>query len=309
MKRVTRYGVAGFVRNGFISLAAVLIMCVTLFMIANIMLSNAAMKSTLQDLTNKVDITVYFTTTADEGAIAALQNSLKALPQVASVNYVSQDQALADFRKRHANDQLTLQALDELGANPLGASLEVRAKETTQYESIAKYLDAQQKSGNGIGSIIDKVNFSENKTAIDRLTAIINSSESNDLAKALVLAISSLVIAFNTIRLAIYTARDEIGVMNLVGANHWYVRGPFMVAGVMYGVVSAVIVLALLYPILLFHPVLIGLDPTSELLFGSFNSFGYFTAHFLLFFGIMMTTGVVLGASSSFLAVRRYLHS
>ncbi len=306
-KRVARYGFVGFVRNGFVSLSAILMMTIMLFMLVNIMISNAAMTATLQDLTNKVDVTVYFQTNAAQEQIEQIQKSLQALPEVASIAYLSREQALADFRERHKNDQLTIQALDELGENPLGASIEVRAKQTSQYEGIAKYLQAQQDSQTGAGAAIDKINFYQNKTAIDRLTKIIDTSERNGVAKTVFLAISALLIVLNTIRLAIYTSRDEIGVMNLVGASRWYVRGPFMVAGVLYGVVSSVVVLILLYPILLYHPVLIGLDPTTELLFGSFNSFGYYTAHFLLFFGVLMGTSIALGALSSYLAVRRYL--
>jgi len=204
-------------------------------------------------------------------------------------------------------DQLTIQALDELAENPLGASLEVRAKQTSQYESIAKFLEEQQ--GSGAAASIDKVNFYQNKTAIDRLTNIIETSRRLGIGIALVLGIATLLISFNTIRLAIYTAREEIGVMNIVGAGHWYVRGPFMVAGVLYGLVSSIVVLILLYPILLYRPVLIGLDPTTELLFGSFNSFEYYTAHFLLFFVVLTGTAVALGALSPYLAVRRYLHT
>ena len=309
IKRIARYGFVGFVRNGFVSLSAILMMTIMSFMLVNIMISNAAMTATLQDLTNKVDVTVYFRTNATQDHIEQIQKSLKTLPEVASIAYVSREQALADFRERHKNDQLTIQALDELGANPLGAALEVRAKQTSQYEGIAKYLQAQQDSQVDAGVAIDKVNFYQNKTAIDRLTKIIDTSEKNGIAKTIFLAISALLIVLNTIRLAIYTARDEIGVMNLVGAGQWYVRGPFMVAGVLYGIVSSVIVLILLYPILFYHPVLIGLDPTTELLFGSFNSFAYYTSHFLLFFAVLTGTGIALGALSSYLAVRRYLNS
>ncbi len=98
MKRVTRYGIAGFVRNGFISLAAILIMTITLFVIAGLMMSAAALDSTLNQLTNKVDVTVYFTPTATLDQITTVQNSLKALPEVASVKYVSREEALAEFQ-------------------------------------------------------------------------------------------------------------------------------------------------------------------------------------------------------------------
>lgn len=300
-KRVARYGVAGFVRNGFISLAAVIILSITLFVVSCLMIAGAALSNTLTELTNKVDVSVYFTTSATEENAMEIRRSLEALPEVASVTYVSREQALADFRERHANDQLTIQALDELGENPFGASLEVRAKETSQYESIAKYLSAQQESGSGAGAHIDKVNFYQNKTAINRLTNIIDTSRTLGFAVAVVLGIASVLIAFNTIRLAIYTSRDEIGVMNLVGANRWYVRGPFMIAGILYGVSAAVLVLLLLYPLTIW------LGPASERFLGTFNVFDYFTAQFPLIFLVLMASGIALGSLSSYLAVRRYL--
>ncbi len=300
-KRVMRYGVAGFVRNGFVSLAAILIMTITLFVLAGLMIGGAALNATLTSLTEKVDVSVYFTTAAPENNIREIESQLKALPEVASVTYVTREEALAAFRERHKNDQLTLQALDELGENPLGASLEIRAKETSQYESIATYLNNKQSAGEGAGASIDKVNFFQNKTAIDRLTNIIETSQRLGIAIAVFFILASVLISFNTIRLAIYTSRDEIGVMNLVGAAQWYVRGPFMIAGVLYGAVAGVVVLLLLYP------VTIWLGPGSERFIGSFNVFHYFTSSFVLIFFVVMGSGVALGALSSYLAVRRYL--
>ena len=302
-KRVARYGLIGFIRNGFVSLAAILVMGVTLFVIATLLISGAALSSVLHQLSDNVDVTVYFTTTASEDQMMQLQKSVQALPQVASVSFVTRDQALAAFQERHKNDQLTMQALQELGGNPLGASLEIRAKQTSQYETIAQYLTAQQTSGTDAGSAIDTVNFYQNKTAIDRLTSVIDTSRTAGFGVALILALSSLLIAFNTIRLAIYTARDEIGVMNLVGASHWYVRGPFVVAGVLYGVISGLIVLIVLYPLTAW------IGPGSERFFGSFNVFTYFVTAFPLIFLAVMGSGIGLGALSSYLAVRRYLHS
>ncbi|MEN9561096.1 MAG: hypothetical protein RIQ56_369, partial [Candidatus Parcubacteria bacterium] len=222
-KRVARYGLIGFIRNGFISLAAVVIMTITLFVIASLLISGAALDSVLKQLTDKVDVTVYFTTDAPVEQMEQLQESLKSLPEVKAVTYVTREQALEQFRERHKNDPLTIQALDELGANPLGASLEVRAKDPSQYESIAKFLESVQENQVG-GAAIDKVNFYQNKAAIDKLSEIIETSRSIGIAVSIILGLASILIAFNTIRLAIYTSRDEIGVMNLVGASHWYVR-------------------------------------------------------------------------------------
>ncbi len=272
-------------------------------MLAGLIISAAALDSTLKQLTEKVDVTVYFTPAASLDQITGIQNSLKALPEVASIKYVSREEALAEFTERHKNDQLTLQALEELADNPLGAALEIRAKQTSQYESIATYLQDQASAQTGSSAFIDKVNYFQNKAAIDRLTNIIQTSQRLGIAITIVLAVSSVLIAFNTIRLAIYTARDEIGVMNLVGAGHWYVRGPFMVAGILYGIVSAIIVLLVLYPITIW------LGPGSEKFLGSFNVFTYYTEAFPLMFLALMGAGIGIGALSSYLAVRRYLRA
>jgi cell division transport system permease protein len=298
-KRVARYGLVSFIRNGFISLAAVLIMTITLFVVAALLLAGAALNSVLTTLTEQVDVTVYFSPSATMDQIAQIQQQLTALPQVATTTYISRDQALAAFQARHAGDQLTMQALQELGDNPLGAALEVRAKDTNQYETIAKYLESQQ--GVGAGTAIDKVNYQQNQTAINRLSNIIDTSRKLGAGIALFLAAASLLITFNTIRLAIYTARDEIGVMNLVGAGRWYVRGPFIVAGILYGLISGLIVMIVLYPLTL------SFGGSSQAFFGSFNVFTYFTGNFLLFFFTIFGCGIALGALSSYLAVRRYL--
>ncbi len=297
-KRVARYGLIGFIRNGFVSLAAVFIMMITLFVIAVLMISGAALQATLQELVGKVDVNVYFTTEAGEEQVLAIKGDLERLPEVAGVEYTSREQALAEFRERHANEQTTIQALDQLAGNPLGASLAIRAKDTSQYAAIAEFLEVR---GAETG-IISKVNFYQNKTAIDRLSSIIETSRKVSIAAALFLAGASVLIAFNTIRLAIYTSRDEIGVMNLVGAAHWYVRGPFVVAGVLYGLISGIVVMLVLYPLAIW------LGPPSEAFFGSFNVFNYYVGQFPAIFFSIVGTGVLLGALSSFLAVRRYLH-
>ena len=300
IKRVARYGLIGFIRNGFVSLAAVFIMTITLFVLVWIVIAGAALSSTLTSIQNQVDVSVYFTPQATADQISLVQQQVAALPEVASTTLISPDQALAQFQARHANDQLTMQALQELGANPLGAQLEVRAKDTTQYAAIAKFLqDLQANTDQGAG--IDKVNYQQNETAIGRLSSIINASRTLGAAVGIILAVASLLIIFNTIRLAIYTARDEIGVMNLVGAGTWYVRGPFMVAGILYGVVSALIVLLAMYPLTL------SFGPASQQFFGTFNVFTYFTTNFAFLLLVVLGSGIALGALSSFLAVRRYL--
>lgn len=277
-------------------------MTVTLFIFGSVLFLGAMLNASLEEIKDKVDINVYFITTAPPEEILSLKDSLLALSEVESVEYVSRDEALERFRLRHENDQLTLQALEELGENPLGANLNIKAKETSQYEGIAAFLESESALRSGEEApIIDKANYFQNKIAIDKLTTIIESSETFGLVVIIVLVISSIIITFNTIRLAIYTSRDEISVMRLVGASNMYIRGPFVFEGIMYGVVAASITLALFYPITLW------LGPITESFFGNINLFSYYINNFARIFSIIFGSGIVLGAVSSFLAVRKYL--
>jgi len=297
-KRILKAGFVGFWRNGSVSLSSVLIMTVTLFALGGLIFAGAILRSSLQQIQDKVDVNVYFVPTASEGDITALKSKLESLPEVAVVEYISRDQALENFKVRHVNDEITLQALDELGDNPLGALLNIRAKQTSQYEGIAKFLDSE--SGES-GSFIDKVNYYQNKAAIDTLSRIIAGGTTVGFGVTLMLVLISIIIAFNTIRLAIYISREEISVMRLVGANNKYIRGPFVVAGVMYGVVSACIT------IILFYPATYWVSSITRTFFSGFDMWSYYVSHFGLIFVVIVGTGAILGAIGSMLAVRRYL--
>jgi len=303
IKRVVRAGFLNFWRNGFVSFASVLMMVFTLFVIGLAMFTGVILSTTLQQFRDKADMNVYFTTDAPESRIMDIENSLKALPQVADVEYISSDDALAQFRERHQNDQLTLQALDELGDNPLGAVLNVKAKDITQYDVIATFLQSQDALASGSPQIIDKINYFDqaHRDAIDRLAQITDSATWIGLVLIGMFVLVTIAISFNTLRLTIYSSREEIQVMRLVGAGKTYIRAPFMVEGVLYGLIAAIITLLLLYPLTWW------MGSATESFFGGINVFNYFLSHFLIFFGVIAGSGVVLGAVASFLAVRRYL--
>jgi len=300
LKRMIRAGFIGFWRNAFVSLAAIFVMTVTLVVVASVMLLGQLLDASLAQIRDKVDINVYMVTTAAEGDILTLQSSLEALPDVREVIYTSRDDALTEFRNRHQNDELTIQALEELGENPLGASLSIRAKETTQYESIASFLEEQRDNENPENPLIDRVNFFQNKAAIDKLTAIIDAVEQSSFIAMIVFVVASVLITFNTIRLAIYTSREEISVMRLVGAGNMFIRGPFMLQGIMYGFIAGVVTLLIMYPVVLW------LGPVTESFF-LLNIFEYYVQNFGLLFALIVGGGILLGIVSSMLAVARYL--
>lgn len=308
IKRIARSGVIGFFRNAFVSFATMLVMTVTLFVIGSLIFMNAALNASLDDIRSQVDVNAYFLTTAPEGSILELKSALEQLPEVDSVEYISRDKALEQFKERHQNDQLTLQALEELNDNPLGASLAIRAKNPSQYEAIAKFLENKTAVGDGAEQIIEKVNYHQNKAVIDRLSNLIDETQRSGLVQTIILIIASILIAFNTIRLAIYTNRDEIEIMQLVGASYWFVRGPFIIEGALYGLVSGLLVLCVFYPLAIFYPAAIyPAGPITLLAIDSFDSVAFYINHFGMLFEYIVGSGIVLGAVSSFLAVRRYL--
>ncbi len=283
------------------SLASILVMFVTLSVVGAVLFVGAVLNTTLDELRNKVDVNVYFVTTAPEADILTLKGRIEAMPEVASVEYLSRDQALANFKARHENDATTLQALEELGDNPLGAALNIKAKQPSQYEALANFLNEDNILGSGGERIIDKINYFENKVAIEKLSRIIDSASKLGFAVSVALVIVSIIITFNTIRLAIYISRDEISVMQLVGASKNYIKGPFVITGVLVGLVSGLITVALFFPILYW------LGGVTQNFFIGLNVFDYYLENFFQIAFIVLGSGIGIGAISSFLAVRKYL--
>lgn len=300
-RRIVKAGFVNFWRNAVVSLSAIFVMTVALFVIGATMLSSVFLESSLGEIRDKVDINIYFNADAPEGDILALKKSVEALPETASVEYISREQAIANFKERHQNDYLMTQALEELVDNPLGAILNVKAKDPSQYEAIAKAVEGEASAASGSGRLIYNVNYNKNKVVIDKLTAITRGVERVSVAILLVLLAIAVVITFNTIRLAIYIAREEIAIMRLVGANNSFVRGPFVVEGMMYGAVAGILATALCYPTTLWLR-----DATSSF-YGGVDLFSYYLLHLNEIFLILLACGVFLGAVSSYLAVRKYL--
>lgn len=298
-KRIIRSGFKNFTRNGVVSLASVLVTTITLCVILSIVFLQVILNFSLTQIKDKVDVTIYMTTTATEDKILAYKSSLEQLPEVASVSYESADEALAKFKDKYSSDYLTIQALDELKDNPLGAALNVKAVDPMQYESIAKFVETSMTDGDGKG-LIDKVNYRQNKLVIDRLTSILDGARILGLLVTLILVVISVIITFNTIRLAIFISREEIGIMRLVGAANKQIRGPFIVQGMVCGVISAVLTMIIFYPFTLW----MGNHLAN---FFGMNMFEYYLSNLLQLFLIVLVSGVLLGVISSLLAIRKYL--
>ncbi len=298
ISRIMHYGWNSFWRNGSLSVATIAIMTLALLVFLGLIFFNVMTDRAVSSIQNKIDISVYFKAAAPEDEILNIKQSLESLSEVQSVEYVSSDEALRIFKEAHKDDPTIAQAVEELNANPLAPSLNIKAKHPDQYAAIAEYL----KSPN-LSRSIDSVSYTKNEDVIGRLTAIIRNVNQMGFALTIFLVVVAGLVVFNTVQLTIYSNRDEIGIMRAVGASNAFVRGPFMVEGVFSGILAAAASMILAAPLLYFaSPYVIRVIP-------SFDMFQYFLGHLVSLFFYQLVFGILVGTCSSFIAVRRYLRN
>lgn len=299
LSRIVKSGAKGFWRNFSVSLSAVLIIAIALLAFASMYMGGQVLNASIKQLEKKVDVNVYFIPAAEEATVLEIKQALEGLDQVASVEYVTPDQALEIFKENNKDSQDILDSLEVLDGNPLGASFNIQAKQISQYEQIARLLDQVQTQDEYVG-VIDSVNYNQNKKAIDKIRALIDYSQKFGLIIIAVLSTLSIIIVYNTIRLTIYTVREEVSVMRLVGASRFFARGPFVVEGILYGVSGTVMALCVLWPALYY---------TAPYLHQVFvlNVYELFMGEWLLIVGSMFGIGIALGLLSSAMAIGKYL--
>ena len=271
-------------------------MALTLLLFLGLLAVQFTASQIVASLQGKIDISAYFTPDAAEDQILQLKSDLQSLGEVASIAYISREQALADFKERHAQDQLIQESLAQLDFNPLAASLNIKAKDSAQYASIVQFLE-----NNKFRSIIDKIDFYENKGVIERIQKISGGIRDWGLAATLILAVIAVLVTFNTIRLTIFNQKQEIEIMRLVGASNWHIRGPYLVEGGLYGLFAALAALAIFYPVVFFVS-----DKISSFA-PDINLSSYFFGGIAQIFLLVIFLGIFLGVTSSFIAIRKHL--
>ncbi|OGM98127.1 MAG: hypothetical protein A2735_00255 [Candidatus Yanofskybacteria bacterium RIFCSPHIGHO2_01_FULL_41_21] len=295
-KRIFRTGWLNFKRNSYLSFGTTGVMALVLLLFSGLMVLNYISGQIVTGLEDKVDVSVYFKNDASEDQVISVKQDLESQPAVARVTYISKDQALTDFKAKHAGDALIQQSLAELTDNPLQSSLNIKAKESTQYASIVTFLE-----GNKLRPVIDKINFYENEAIINRVQGISRGVGNWGLVATLILAFIAVLVTFNTIRLTIYNQKNEIEIMRLVGGSNWHIKAPYLIEGGLYGVFASLITIAVFYPTLWFISSKIGiLIPDVSLI-------GYFVANVFQFIPIIFALGIALGVLSSYIAIRRFL--
>lgn len=299
-KRIIKSGFINFWRSGVVSLSSVIVLTITLFVIGGLLLAQVFLAASLDEIRAKVDISVSFQPDASEEEVLVFKKELTTLPEVKAVVYRSREEEFNDFKERNRDNALIMQSLEEVG-NPLGARLNVEATDPSRYENIVAFLKNDSALSAGDRNIIYQINFK--KASVDALTAIINTTQRVSFALALLFLFISLVVTFNTVSLAIYISREEISVMRLVGANNRYIRGPFIIEGVIAGLFASLLALFLLYP------AAIWVRNATAGVAGNINLVIYYLEHFSSIALIILLSGLLISVLASVLAIRKHLRN
>ena len=301
LERIFKNGVTSFGRNIWLAMAAIAMMMITLTILLFAVVANATFRHTIGDITSHIDVSVYLKDGVTDDQRNQLVKQIKASGNVKSITYISKAQALKTYAAQNANNPDLLAAISATD-NPLPASLDVKPKDPNNLQQIKDVLDKPT----AMALQSDPTSYSgDRKAAIDKITSATHFFEEAGVVGIVVFIVISMLIIFNTIRMAIFNRRDELVIMRLLGASPGYIRGPFIVETMLYGVVAAVISLIICAG--LFRVAASTLQASSLGLLDISYSNHYFTGHLGTILTAQIAIGIIIGAASSAIATRRYL--
>ncbi|HSX18295.1 MAG TPA: permease-like cell division protein FtsX [Candidatus Saccharimonadales bacterium] len=301
LERIVKNGFINFGRNVWIAIAAIAMMGITLTILLFAVVANATFRHTIADITSHIDVSMYLKDSVTDKQRSNVTNQLKAIDNVKSVEYISKDQALKTYEQQNANNKDLLTAISET-SNPLPATLVIKPIDPNNLASIKSFLDKP----NIKALQSDPTSYSgDRKAAIDKITSATHFFEQAGVIGIIVFIFISMLIIFNTIRMAIFNRRDELVIMRLLGASTGYIRGPFVVETMLYGAVAAI--LSLIVCASLFAIASSTLQASSLGLLDISFSNHYFRDHLGLILTTQIAIGIIIGAASSGVATRRYL--
>ncbi|MBZ9577584.1 ABC transporter permease [Patescibacteria group bacterium] len=295
-KRIIKTGWKGFSRNIGLSIATILIMVMVISLATLLFLLNPASKILISGLQEKVDISVYFGEDVLPEDIWEVKSEISRIPEVKDIEYVSREQALEKFIEKHRDDPVLMESLTEVGYNPFLASLNIKAWQVSQYEQVTNFLETGP-----FRNLIDKVDYHQRKPVIEKVFSVTSGINKVGIFFSIIFGAIAILVAFNTIRIAIYNSSEEISIMRLVGASNWFVRGPFLIQGAIVGFIATLITLIITFGICY------GLDSKIRVIAPEISIFSLFLSNFWTLILIQLATGIGLGILSSLIAVRKYL--
>jgi len=296
IKRIIKTGWKEFSRNIGLSMATVFIMIMVISLVTILFLLKPVSDILIGNVQKRVDVSVYLKEDVNTDQIMELRSELSKIPEVKEINYVSKEEALETFIEIHKDDPVLIESLTEVGYNPFLASLNIKAWEASQYEQVANFLESDS-----FQNLIDKVDYYQRKPVIEKVFALANGVNKVGFFLGIIFGAIAVLISFNTVRIAIHSSKEEISIMRLVGASNWFIRGPFLVQGVIVGFIAVIITLLITFGFSYF------LNSKIMSLAPEINLWEIFISNLLILLLIQLATGVGLGIISSYIAVRKYL--
>jgi len=295
IRKMFKNGWEYFWRQGFLSFATALVIFIAAILGTALYFFQGGVNYLTQELKDKIDISVTFKEEVARDSILSIREELVNLPEVKNVEYISPEEAYDSFIKAHEGDKY-LEALELISVNPFLPSLRIQTKQPSQYKQVSEYLKQDQ-----FKDLIDEINDYKRGVMIERLSGLTNSVSVAGILVTLFLSLIAVVVTFNTLRLSIYSQKEEIGIMRLVGAKNSFIRGPFLVQGILCGAFAAILsfFLFLIIPFIF--------NEQLETLFLGFDCLLFFKNNFFWVFILNLVIGMGLGLISSYFAVRKYL--
>jgi cell division transport system permease protein len=276
------------------------VMIITLTIVLFSVLTNAAFNNTIGQITAKIDVSVYLKDSAPPAQVEQLLDDLRGLPNVQQVTYLDKSQALEAYKQQNAGNTQLLSAINQTD-NPIPATIRIKPRELNRIQDIQVSLEQQHYK-----PLIDQISYNgDRKAAIDKIAHATNLLKRAGVVAVVVFAVISVLIIFNTIQMAIFNRRDELTIMRLLGASTWYIRGPFVVEAILYGVISALVSVLLIHS--LFVASSSALQASSLGLLDINYAATYFRDRFWMLLTMQLALGILIGAASSIVATRRYL--
>lgn len=294
--RVIKFSLQDFWRNIWLSVVTILILVLALLSVNLLLVVKVLGSTAIGAVKEKVDISLYLRSEAPENRIFTLKDRISGLDSVKEVNYISKQTAIENFRDKHKNNQDMMLALSELGNNPLSPSLVIKPKEVDNYDELIVSLNTID------DQIIESRNFDDHKAMLAKINNITDKASRAGLIISLFFVLITVLVVYNTVRVAIYTHKREIGIMKLVGASTWFIRAPYLISGIVYALLGVSAVIIILYPLLsLIQPYLANFFSGFEI-----NILTYYNNSFIKIFGLEILAVILINFLASLVAVGKY---
>lgn len=294
--RAIKFSVQDFYRNIWLSIVTIIIIVLALFTINMLLTVQVIGNTAVLAVKEKIDVSLFLKSNASEESIMALRSVIGGLSQVEDISYISRDQALNDFEEKNRSNPELLESLRQLGKNPLTPTLVIKPKNIDQLDELIANLNKID------DPIIESRNFTNYKLMLSKINGITDKVSEAGILLSVIFVFITLLVVYNSVRVAIYTHKTEIAIMKLVGASNFFVYLPYVFSALIYTIIGIVAVM------IIFFPFLTLLQPYLETFFIGYNIniVSYFSSNILKIFGLQFLVASTINISASLIAVKKY---